>query len=236
MIAASSNVYSIPARPTAVVATTGAGRPPALRMASRSVSEPARLETFSPGQTIFFEGCEAESYFEIVSGTVRCCSLTEDGRRQIYRFAVEGEMLGLGGEQHYGYSAEAVTPVTMRRYRLSSLEAAMAEDQRLRERVVQALRDELAAVRTQMMLLGRLSAAERIVSFLRDLAARCTDQDGCIHLAMTRADIADYLGLTLETVSRKINMLKRLGVIELATPSRVRIMDFARLDEVAEAA
>ncbi len=196
----------------------------------------AKPETFAPGQTIFLEGDDAEFYFEVLSGTVRCCGLTEDGRRQIYRFATEAEMLGLGGDECYSHSAEAVTKVTVRRHRLSGLEAAMASDDRLRGRVVQALRDELAAVRTQMMLLGRMSATERIVAFLRELSKRSRNDDGCIHLSMSRGDIADYLGLTLETVSRKMNALKRMGAIELATPSRVRVPDFDRLEAVAEAA
>lgn len=192
--------------------------------------------SFAPGKTIFSEGDEAEFFFEIVSGTVRCCSLTEDGRRQIYRFAGAGEMLGLGGEKMHSYSAEAVTEVSVRRHRLSSLEAAMASDGGLRERVLQALRDELSAVRMQMMLLGRMSAAERIASFLCTLSERSTDADGCIHLAMRRADIADYLGLTLETVSRQIGTLKRSGVIELATPCQIRIKDLDRLEALGEAA
>jgi CRP-like cAMP-binding protein len=201
-----------------------------------SVPSVPKAQIFAPGRIIFGEGQEAEFFFEVLSGTVRCCSLTEDGRRQIYRFAGAGEMLGLGGEDIHSYSAEAVTEVSVRRYRLSSLEAAIASDGGLRERVVQALRDELSAVRTQTMLLGRMSAAERIASFLRDLSERSTGADGCIHLAMRRADIADYLGLTLETVSRQIGALKRSGVIELATPCQIRIKDFGRLDAVAEAA
>jgi CRP-like cAMP-binding protein len=206
------------------------------RSAPRARGEILKSQIVEPGTTIFGEGDDAEFFFEIVSGTVRCCSLTEDGRRQIYRFAGAGEMLGLSGEEVHSYSAEAVTKVTVRRRRLSSLDAEMEGDGVLRERVVRALRDELSAVRTQMMLLGRMSAVERIASFLRDLSTRATGSDGCIHLAMRRADIADYLGLTLETVSRQIGALKRSGVIELAGPCQVRIKDFDRLEAVAEAA
>jgi CRP-like cAMP-binding protein len=212
--------------------SAGAGK----GVASPPCGAAPKPQTFSSGKIIFAEGDEAEFFFEIISGTVRCCSLTEDGRRQIYRFAGAGDMVGLGGEDIHAYSAEAVNEVAVRRYRLSSLEAAMASDVRLRERVVQALRDELAAVRTQMMLLGRMSAAERIASFLRNLSERSTEADGCIHLAMRRADIADYLGLTLETVSRQIGALKRSGVIELASPCQIRIKDLGRLEAVAEAA
>lgn len=199
-------------------------------------SEAAREMIFAPGETLFFDGDDAVHFFEIVSGTVRCCRLTADGRRQIYRFAGAGDMLGLGGEAVHTYSAEAVTDVVVRRHRLASLDAAMAGDGRLRERVFGALREELAAVRLQMVLLGQMSAAERVASFLIALAARAADPTASIHLPMTRADIADYLGLTIETVSRKINELKRLGVIDLATPTEVRIAEPGRLEAIAEAA
>ena len=112
----------------------------------------------------------------------------------------------------------------------------MARDQSLRKRVLQSLREELAAVQKQMVLLGRMSADERVASFLMDVSRRSEDSDGRVHLPMTRSDIADYLGLTIETVSRKINGLKRQRVIDLPTPKNIRIIDFGRLSELAEAA
>jgi CRP/FNR family transcriptional regulator len=188
------------------------------------------------GQALFFEGDEARHFFEIVSGTLRCCRLTQDGRRQIYRFAGPGQMLAIGCEDRYGYSAEAVTGVVVRRQRRSDLDAAMAADADMRRRVLQALRDELTATRAQMMLLGRMSAAEKLASFLLALAGEAAGPGACIELPMTRSDIADYLGLTIETVSRKLNELRGLGVIRLETPSRVRITDPERIEAIAEAA
>lgn len=221
---------------------------PALRGANRRIgasptparwpepgAEPLRETGFAPGRTLFFDGDEALHFFEIISGTVRCCRLTPDGRRQIYRFAGAGDMLGLGGETVHNYSAEAVTVVVARRLRLTALDAAMAADSRLRERVLGALRDELAAVRLQMVLLGQMNASERVACFLLTLAERADDPGASIHLPMTRVDIADYLGLTIETVSRKINELKRLGVIDLETPTTVRVTARERLQAIAEA-
>jgi len=175
------------------------------------VSRPLRETTLTRGQTLFFEGDPALSYYEVVSGTMRCSRLSPDGRRQIFRFASAGELLGVGCVGTYGYSAEAVTEVVARRKPLSGLDAAMAADADLRQRVVQSLRDELAATRTQMMLLGRMSAAERLATFLLDLAARTPMPGGYIELPMTRGDIADHLGLTIETVSRKFNELTLAG-------------------------
>ena len=201
-----------------------------------SEAEPPRELKFAPGQTVFFDGDEAKFFFEILTGTIRCCRLTQDGRRQIYRFAGAREMLGLSGEKLHSYSAEAVTEVIVRRYRLVSLNTAMIEDQQMRERVLQSLRDELAAVRTQMTQLGQMSATEKVASFLIDLSERTADADGWLHIPMTRCDIADYLGLTIETVSRKINELKRLQVIDMKTPNDIRIAEHARLANFAEAA
>jgi CRP/FNR family transcriptional regulator len=188
------------------------------------------------GRTLFFDQDEARHFFEIVSGTVRCCRLIQDGRRQILRFAGAGELLGLSGVDSYGYSAEAVTAIVVRRHSLAGLDSAMARDSVLRQRVLGALRDELAATRAQMMLLGRMSATEKLAAFLLARAGRSPDVGSCIELPMTRSDIADYLGLTIETVSRKLNELRTLGVIRLEASTRVRITDFDRIEAIVEAA
>ena len=186
------------------------------------------------GQAIFREDDDAEFFYEILAGTLRCCRLTGDGRRQIFRFAGPASLLGLGCQRRHGYSAEAITDVVARRHRLAGLDAALAGDAVVRGRVLQALRDELAATRTHMLLLGRMSASEKLASFLLALAAELPD--GWIDLPMTRSDIADYLGLTIETVSRKLNELRLLGVIRLDTPTRLRITDPERIEALAEAA
>jgi CRP/FNR family transcriptional regulator len=188
------------------------------------------------GQTLFYEGDNARYFFEIVQGTLRCCRMIHDGRRQIYRFVGAGEMLGLGCGHRYGYSAEAVTDVAVRRHRLADLDDTMDADAHMRRRVLQALRDELAATRSQMMLLGRMSASEKLASFLLSRSGASAGAGACIELPMTRSDIADYLGLTIETVSRKLNELRGLGVICLETPNRVRITDQDRIEAIAEAA
>ena len=188
------------------------------------------------GQALFYEGDEADYFYEVLSGTLRCCRLIQDGRRQIYRFAGPGRMLGIGCQLRYGYSAEAVTDAAVRRRRRADLDADMATDEAMRRRVLEALRDELAATRTQMMLLGRMSASEKLASFLLGLASEAPDADACIELPMTRGDIADHLGLTVETVSRKLHELRLLGAIRLESPTRIRITDLNRIEALAEAA
>ena len=235
-VAAQPAYHRQPRRSPPAHADRAAGANVTVAWWTQSGIETPKEITFAPGETLFFEGDAAEFFFEIIVGTVRCCGLTQDGRRQIYRFAAEGEMLGLGGEESYSFSAEAVTEVVVRRHRLASLDAAMARDEGLRRRVLQALRDELAAVRTQIVLLGQMSAAEKVASFLLTLSRRLDDRDACIYLPMTRADIADYLGLTIETVSRKIHEFRRLGVIDLIAPTRLRIVDLDRMGAIAETA
>lgn len=156
-----------------------------------------------------------------------------DGRRQIFRFAGAGDLLGVGCTERCGYTVEAVTEVVARRHPMAGLEAEMSDAQ-LRNRVLAALRAELAATRTQMMLLGRMNAAERLANFLLTIAAE--RRSSFIELPMSRADIADYLGLTIETVSRKLNGLHALGVIRLESPTRIRITDPGRIEAIAEAA
>ncbi|MFO1144241.1 MAG: helix-turn-helix domain-containing protein [Amaricoccus sp.] len=207
--------------------------PPRPAAARGPISNELRL---SRGETLFFEGGEAEHFFELVRGTLRCCRISQDGRRQIHRFAAAGELLGISGEQRYGYSAEAVTEIVVRRYRLDGLDARMADDAAFGRRVLQALRDELAATRRQMMLLGRMSATERLATFLLTLSERSAAAGGCLNLPMTRSDIADYLGLTIETVSRKMNELHASGVIRLETATNVRITDLDRIEAIAKAA
>jgi CRP-like cAMP-binding protein len=199
-------------------------------------AEAPREMTLGPGETLFYEGDRADAFFEIVSGLVRCCRLTPDGRRSISRFAGPGEMLGLGDTETHDYSAEAVRGAVVRRHRHVGLEAAIEADRTFRNRVMQALRDELAAVRLQTVMLGCMSAGEKMATFLLALAERCEDPAGLVAVPVTRADIADYLGLTLETISRRINELHRAGVIELVTPFAFRVLDRNALEALAEAA
>jgi CRP-like cAMP-binding protein len=225
MFAVTDNRPTEPGRLTAVAARPGSVR--------STVPHELRLPR---GQTLFVEGDAAEHFFEIVRGTLRCCRISQDGRRQIHRFAGAGELLGISGDHSYGYSAEAITDIVARRERLDGLDERMAEDAAFGRRVLQALRDELAATRRQMMLLGRMSATERLATFLLALADRSAEPRGCLELPMTRSDIADYLGLTIETVSRKMNELHARGLIRLETATRVRIADLDRIEAIAEAA
>lgn len=191
---------------------------------------------FAPGQTLFHIEDQARDIYEILSGAVRCSRFTLDGRRHIYRFAEEGGMLGLGIEPQHTYTAEAMTEVVVRRYRQDRITQELVRDSGLQERMFDALNQELAAVRRHVFLLSLMTAAEKVASFLLDLVERAPEAARTIYLPASRADIADYLGTTVETVSRQLSALKRRRVITLPSPKAVRILDHGRLQAIALAA
>jgi CRP/FNR family transcriptional regulator len=184
------------------------------------------------------EGDPAEHLFNITSGMVKVYKLLADGRQQITGFLFQGDFLGLSSNERYAYSAEAVTPVTYCRFARKKLEQLLVDFPQVEHRLLGIASNELAAAQDQMLLLGRKAALEKVASFLLMLSHR-RQKAGLapnpVRLPMTRADIADYLGLTIETVSRVMTQLRKTGVIVLPTPDEARIADRGRLEDIAEA-
>jgi CRP/FNR family transcriptional regulator, anaerobic regulatory protein len=180
--------------------------------------------TASAGQTIAIEGDPIEGCYRVASGAVRLFKSTPDGRRQVIDFLVTGEYLGLLCGERYGYSVEAITTATLVRYPRGRLEAAMETEPELAQRMFRMACVELARAQQHLLVLGRKSADEKIAWFLLSLALRLGDDGaplGVMRLPMSRQDMADYLGLTIETVSRTLTRLKRDGLIALPTPQEV---------------
>lgn len=190
---------------------------------------------YQAGETIFVEGYDTHTVYQIRTGTVRICILTPDGRRQISRFVTSGGVLGLIAQYSQDCLVEAVNEVELLHCPRKLLDANISIDEILRDEVQQIIVDELVASRKHILMLGRLTAAERAASFLLGLtgSAGLGSKDGFIKVPMSRQDIADHLGLTIETVSRTINALKRSGLIEMPAPDQVRITDFAGLNRLA---
>ena len=160
-----------------------------------------------------------------------------DGRRQITGFLFAGDFLGLIHNEAYAYSAEALVPTKLCRFPRRRLEALLAEIPHLEQRLLAMASHELAAGQDQMMLLGRKSARERFVSFIltmSDSAKRHGRPGDPVFLAMSRSDIADYLGLTTETVSRTFTSLKKQRLIELLDEKRIRLSKMSVLREITE--
>lgn len=191
-------------------------------------------QTVAAGMAVFYEGDPAENFYEVTSGMVRLHKLLSDGRRQITGFLSAGHLLGLSNANAYVYTAEAIGPVTLRRYPRSRLDRLMDEVPGLARRLLAAASDELRQAQDQMLLLGRKSAAEKMASFLATLAALQGGEDADeVDVPMSRNDIADYLGLTIETVSRTLAKLKRDRLIVLSCSTHIELLDRVRLEELA---
>jgi CRP/FNR family transcriptional regulator len=193
-------------------------------------------EQIDANEALFWEGDPAEHIYEIVSGCLRLYKLMADGRRAIMGFMFAGEILGVSLKDRYLFTAEAVTDVKVRRYSRSQMHDSLSRMPGLNREVLAMACDELSAAQDQMLLLGRKTAHERIASFLLTVAKRM-GQTGApkreIELPMTRLDMADFLGLTIETVSRVVTKLKTEGVIALPSPHRVVVRQISALQRAA---
>jgi len=178
------------------------------------------------GDTLTRADDPARHVFNITSGSVRVYRLLSDGRRQITGFLFAGDFLGMATGDTYVFSAEAIEPVTACRFRKSDYRALIRETPALETALLDRANHELAAAQNQMLLLGRKTALERVSTFLLDLPDHDPARpgpEGHVHLPMTRAEIADYLGLTIETVSRILTRLKTQGVVRLLSLTELRI-------------
>jgi CRP/FNR family nitrogen fixation transcriptional regulator len=172
------------------------------------------------GEGLFAEGDEAEFFYQVVSGAIRSCKLLSDGRRQIDAFHLRGDIFGLEVGKEHRFFAEAVGDVTVIAYRRSRLDTLIQDDPDFRNKIMTATLRSLERAQDHMLLLGRKTAHEKIATFLLDMAERLSVDDEHFELPMQRADIADHLGLTIETVSRILSQFARGGLIKLLPASR----------------
>lgn len=193
--------------------------------------------TLRAGEALIHEGDPATHVFNITSGSVRVFKLLSDGRRQITGFLFAGDFLGLATGETYAFSAEAIEPATACRFKRSEYRALIRDCPALEGALLERATHELAAAQNQMLLLGRKTAVERLCSFLLELPghdpARPTPPD-VIRLPMTRSEIADYLGLTIETVSRVLTKLKTQNVIRMLSMTELRVEQPARMRALAD--
>lgn len=194
---------------------------------------------FRKGQTVLCEGEAADRCFQVVRGVVRAYKLLPDGRRQIVDFLFPGEVLGLTPDDTYDYSADAVTEVTLQALGRAAIERLAAEQPALAARLRDCAYRELRAAQAHIVLLGRKSACEKVASFLLDLAqrAKSATRDGNVAWApMSQSDIADYLGLTTETVNRIVAQLRGSGLISVPARGVIRVNQPRELQDMANAA
>jgi CRP/FNR family transcriptional regulator, anaerobic regulatory protein len=174
------------------------------------------LETVEAGEAVFWQADQATNVFQVVEGCLRLYRVLTDGRRAITGFAFAGGVLGISLHDRHDYTAEAVTAVKLRRMGRGAFHAAVDGSAELRPQLLALIFDEMSTAQDQMVTLGCKNADERVASFLVTTARRTgadLDFPVEVELPMSRLDIAHFLGLTIETVSRTFSKLKRDGLI-----------------------
>lgn len=169
------------------------------------------------GAYLYFEGDEVEWLYQVKAGVLRLTRLLEDGRRQVIAFGYPGDIVGFPAGGFHHTDCEVLSDVTLQPYRRSSLENGDGDPQ-LHQSLLKAALREISAMQDHFMMLGRKSALEKVASFLCVLSDHVGEQIGAyteVDLPMSRADIADFLGLTTETVSRTFTQLRKRQTIKL---------------------
>jgi len=189
--------------------------------------------TYHRDQEIHGEGEPAEYVYKVVRGAVRAFRILADGRRQISDFYLPGDCFGLEAGLTYRTSAEALIDTQVIVVRRGSLTDGALEDSDLARRLWRLAVGDLQRSQDHVLMLGRRSAAERVASFLMDLADRMKAGTR-LELPMSRQDIADYLGLTIETVSRTLTQFQESGLIEVPSCRSIRLPDLRAMAELCE--
>ena len=197
---------------------------------------------FSAGEVIVWAGDPLDFVASVVSGVATLTQTMEDGRRQMVGLLLASDFIGRPDRNRVTYDVTATTDVTLCCFRRKQFQALLEKTPHLCQRLLELSLDELDATREWMLILGRKTAREKIASFLTILARRESLSDGMapgenmdFDLPLTREAMADYLGLTLETVSRQMSALKRDGVIQLDGKRRIIVPDFSLLmDETGD--
>ena len=189
----------------------------------------------SNGQMIFNEGDEARYYYRVVVGRVRLYKMRADGRRQIVELLIPGDFFGLESAKEHTLIAEAIGRTVLERYACGQIERLSNEQPDVRHGMMTMLQSNLSAVRHHMVVLGQDTAKERVAAFLATLAGRFgMTGSGVLDLGLGRQDIADYVGLALETVCRELTTLQHEGLIEVMNHRQVAICDLAALQSLAD--
>jgi CRP/FNR family transcriptional regulator len=186
---------------------------------------------------LFAEGDAISHVYRVETGAIALYRVLADGRRQIMGFAYPGDIIGLGVEVKHAMNAQAVKPTRVRCLAVAALRQSASEDPMLGFKLYDVLARELAATRDLMLTTGQRSAMERVAGFLLAFSRR-NQRNGqdpmTFELPMTRTDIGDFLGLTIETVSRTFTKLKVLRLIELPHSNQVRLLDIEHLQSLAD--
>ncbi len=208
--------------------TAQVNRPvPTGRVAGGVIELIGTVMPFARNAEIYGENEPAEYLYKVISGTVRTYKVLVDGRRQIGAFHAAGEVFGFETGDEHTFSAEAITDCKIAVIKRSALIAVAARDNEVARYMWALTARELQRVQSHMLLLIK-SAQERVATFLLEMAQHLP-AGGTVELAMSRQDIADYLGLTIETVSRTLTQLERNAAIEVSTSRRIVLRNHSAL-------
>lgn len=188
-----------------------------------------------PGQALFHQGDPATRVFTLTTGSLKLYKLLADGRRQVTGFMHPGDFLGISIDDEHAFGAEALEESQLCWFPRNRFDDFVEEHPAMERELYLMAAHELAAAQRQMLLLGRKTATERLASFLLSVSERSDGDPNLVRLPMSRADVADYLGLTKETVSRVLSAFRRDRLIRLQTLDRIEILDREALERCAEA-
>ncbi|MEM6462582.1 MAG: helix-turn-helix domain-containing protein [Pseudomonadota bacterium] len=197
----------------------------------------SQIARYAAGHPLFFEGDDAEYVYEIVEGVVRTSKILFDGRRQVLSFGYPGDVVGLSHDRHYHCDCEAVSKVKLRVHKKNASSTSFERDPSFCNELLRYAASEVNNMQEHFIMLGRKSAMEKVASFLASLMGRVgviNDQRICFDIPMPRSDIADFLGLSHETVSRTLTRLRLDGVIQLPKKHRVCVCRPSALKALAE--
>jgi CRP/FNR family transcriptional regulator len=203
----------------------------------RDLAAHSQRVLLKPGETLVWDGDAAQYSYVITRGTLRAQKTSGDGRRQILDFLFAGQFIGIPSGDNYRFDAEALTDAEVCRFERRRLQELMAKYPAVDTGYRKGTARQLESAYEHAYALGRGTAMERVAGFLHDLhISSCPKTStGVLKLPMTRGDIADFLGLTLETVSRTFSRIKSLGIIRLPSAQEVEIRDTERLKALAAA-
>jgi CRP-like cAMP-binding protein len=226
---------------TVAVAVTGqySGKPKfggVAPLICQSMLSGVTSKSYAPKQDVFYEGDPRRSVYQIESGAVCLYKSTPDGRRQIFDFAFPGDLIGLGASADYSCGAQAIGSVQLKSMPLSRLYELASKDAGFAFGLYGAISSELEATRDLLLALGQRDATERVAIFLLTLSQRNVraGKNPCLlSIPMTRSDIGDLLGITIETVSRSLTRLRQQKLIDVIRGSIIQIIDMDGLKALA---